>query len=1613
MKKSFVNGRMNLDIDNRLLEDGDYREATNIEVVNSEGSDVGAIENSLSNKKLTSIDFGANPIEIGKYEDEFRDNLYWFVKSDTGTFLIEWDETNKVSSTVLKDTRTEDVDRVLNIKEDFLITGIVKVLSEDPEKDLLMWTDNNMNICCINISRAKTWGENNFEEEDIFLIKKQPKFAPKITPTYSSEESNYLEEIFMSFGYRYKYLDGERSAVSTYSNYNFNPGKFKMDYQSMENIGMVNAFNAARITFDTGPKQVTDIEIISKQSNSNNLYLITSFNKEEEGWADDVDKNYVFSNNKIYQILAEKELYRTFDNVPRKAKALTLTENIPTIGNYVEGYDIVDEDDNSIKMDYTIDVKSNDVSGEELSNSIGATETTFTFTIPTTIELNQNTRLIFNLDLGNSLYDGEYLDTLEYILTEDFDNAAGLAANDDFKFFIGTILTAKFITEYDIDVDDAWTLSSNIPFSVSGSTTTTITIKAITLVYTVDDTPNDPGDNPTNTHTENLLFKFNSGSSAFFSNVETVSSCKTNREYEVGIIYQDKWGRKSTVLTSLNNTIYIPQELSTLQNKLLININHNAPYWADSYKLVVKSDALQYQTIYATVYYPDGVYRWVKLEGANRDKVKEGDTLIVKSDLNGPITSLIKTRVLEVVNKEKDFIEGNTDSEDNDIIEESGLHMKIKPSGYDMSYSENAIINIDQVRSAGKNRQEKFINENILEAFFGDEAKRTAWKNSTGNNDLKKPAVVIKDFNSYSEDGTFENAIEIVAGSKINIFLKVAEDGNGPEFNKEYIVASTYDNIKDWWEEEVVDLGSVDDEFDLNFEEVGGEVRILIQGDNTGSPASKKQSVLTVVIDAILVEGLVVFETETKQSEDFKFYETEQTFEIIDGKHQGNSQNQTSSLPAIIDLDFFNCYVQGNGVESFRIKDAANSNFLNIDLKPTATSIEKYKETRRFADLTYGEGYVEETNMNGLNVFNTSQLNFKLLEKQNGPIQFLFTRDRNIVVWQGDKAGYVLFGRDLLTMANGDTVLSGTPEILGEYVPYQGENGCGENPESIAWDSYRFYYVNPKMGTPIRLSIDGTSEINYGMVNFFRELFINNPSSKKLGGYDPYHKKYVLSTEDEDLTVFNAYCGNTITKDITEAFTYILNLNNLSGEVSLNYNITSGNATIQAVFDNDISVLSNVTGSGVLTFDRDNLNVDTATITVTPITDSATIQLTNNCPVGSAMKLITIVTNDEGDIGDTIINRFKKASGTYYGGTHYFELAPVSEFTVESGTEGVGKFPSSGETITLQSFKDTLSTAFFNEAQLNRLGYLVSSTLYTQAQINTILAAASYLSITKNIVSANSETNTGSFVFNRPNSNENLYLIFDYEDKNEAPIAVADSVSVNKGDSVIINVLDNDSDPDGDDLTVIIVTQPLYGTAVLNANGTITYSHNGSDNLTDIITYKVNDGNEDSNTVSVDISVGVDCSAGITASGGIGIYEAIIVLGTGLGSSGISYNAYSIPDRFQIEYDGVIVADSKFVGSGITGDPSTYNVNGNNIIGTHEDLPVYGFNGVSFDATGENRTVTVVQNDIANGTTEPRGGVGSITFNKTTATPTTMKIIITAPIGSTSWNLSGICPSNV
>ncbi len=90
---------------------------------------------------------------------------------------------------------------------------------------------------------------------------------------------------------------------------------------------------------------------------------------------------------------------------------------------------------------------------------------------------------------------------------------------------------------------------------------------------------------------------------------------------------------------------------------------------------------------------------------------------------------------------------------------------------------------------------------------------------------------------------------------------------------------------------------------------------------------------------------------------------------------------------------------------------------------------------------------------------------------------------------------------------------------------------------------------------------------------------------------------------------------------------------------------------------------------------------------------------------------------------------------------------------------------------------------------------------------------------------------------------------------NNPPVAVNDSTTTTQNLPVTINVLANDSDPDGDTITVQSVAGPAHGNAVVNGNGTITYTPSNGYSGPDSFTYTISDGNGGAASAIVSITV--------------------------------------------------------------------------------------------------------------------------------------------------------------
>jgi VCBS repeat-containing protein len=121
----------------------------------------------------------------------------------------------------------------------------------------------------------------------------------------------------------------------------------------------------------------------------------------------------------------------------------------------------------------------------------------------------------------------------------------------------------------------------------------------------------------------------------------------------------------------------------------------------------------------------------------------------------------------------------------------------------------------------------------------------------------------------------------------------------------------------------------------------------------------------------------------------------------------------------------------------------------------------------------------------------------------------------------------------------------------------------------------------------------------------------------------------------------------------------------------------------------------------------------------------------------------------------------------------------------------------------------------------------------------------------------------------KPAAQEALYEVNQYRtsdhdavvvglDLKAPPVANNDEYSINEDTTLNVaaaGVLDNDTDPNDDTLTAVLVGNATDGTVTLNADGSFSYTPNTNFNGSDSFTYKANDGSFDSNVATVNITI--------------------------------------------------------------------------------------------------------------------------------------------------------------
>lgn len=169
VKNVFIKSKMNKDLDDRLLPSGEYRDAMNIAVSKSESSDVGALENIVGNKSV--IDFGSflgldDLICIGYLRSEDTNTIFLFLTDNlkaTNPQGVYVPAANNfiVSYNVLEGTAQTPASPVIRLRGAYLnfyegnpIYGVNLI------ENLLFWTDNRNQPRRIDVSKPDSYYSN-------------------------------------------------------------------------------------------------------------------------------------------------------------------------------------------------------------------------------------------------------------------------------------------------------------------------------------------------------------------------------------------------------------------------------------------------------------------------------------------------------------------------------------------------------------------------------------------------------------------------------------------------------------------------------------------------------------------------------------------------------------------------------------------------------------------------------------------------------------------------------------------------------------------------------------------------------------------------------------------------------------------------------------------------------------------------------------------------------------------------------------------------------------------------------------------------------------------------------------------------------------------------------------------------------------------------------------------------------------------------------------------------------------------------------------------------------------------------------------------------------------
>jgi hypothetical protein len=218
-----------------------------------------------------------------------------------------------------------------------------------------------------------------------------------------------------------------------------------------------------------------------------------------------------------------------------------------------------------------------------------------------------------------------------------------------------------------------------------------------------------------------------------------VKTFRSDRDYEIGIIYTDEYGRMTTALTSKTNTLYIPATNSDTANSIKLELINEAPFWATNYRFAIKQAQGDYYNIFPYTFVVDGVFRYFLINEADRDKITVGGYIIFKTS-NGVATHSNKQfKILELEYKAVSTLflrEGlyfKVKADPIDVFLDEQIQQSISASGQGRGPRPSGCIGGDETVNPVQNRSNLVQFEKSYYANNGDNTLLYPYQNNAPN----------------------------------------------------------------------------------------------------------------------------------------------------------------------------------------------------------------------------------------------------------------------------------------------------------------------------------------------------------------------------------------------------------------------------------------------------------------------------------------------------------------------------------------------------------------------------------------------------------------------------------------------------------------------------------------------------------------------------------------------------------------------------------------------------------------------------------------------------------------------------------------------------------------